>query len=270
MIEKLLSVDDVFVWSMLFKTLAIPIKYQHRVPFWGIFGALALGRSSSCWAARSSHGSGGCCWSSASFGNVVGSNIANILLILGLTATLGGLAASQRIVRLDVPLLIGVSFAALVLSLDNRVGRIVGVLLLAGGIAYTNCLVRAARNTGERPEIEQEYDAAVEQLEATVVERPLAVQIGLIVVGLAALVVGSRLLVGGATDIATEFGVSDLVIGLTVVAVGTSLPELATSVMATLRGERDIAVGNVVGSNLFNLLSSCSGPAVPCPPRESP
>ena len=100
----------------------------------------------------------------------------------------------------------------------------------------------------------EEYDEAVDELEVEVIDKPLPVQAALVVVGLGVLVVGSQLLVGSATDIAEDLGVSDLVIGLTVVAVGTSLPELATSLLASLRGQRDIAVGNVVGSNLFNLL----------------
>jgi len=188
------------------------------------------------------------------FGNVAGSNIVNILLILGGSAVIGGLAVSQRIIRLDIPLLIGVSVVALLLSLDNEIGRLDGVLLFAGIVGYTTWLIREARK--ERSgDVLEEYDDAVEDLEVEVIDRPLPVQVGLVAVGLAILVAGSQLLVGSATDIAEDLGVSDLVIGLTVVAVGTSLPELATSLLAAIRGQRDIAVGNVVGSNLFNLLS---------------
>jgi cation:H+ antiporter len=185
-------------------------------------------------------------------GNVVGSNIVNILLILGVSAVVGGLVVSQRIVRVDVPLLIVVSVVALVMSLDNSVGRIDGLLLFAAVIVYTVWLIRSSRR--ESSSVRAEYAESVEQLEGAAVERPLAVQIGLVVVGLAGLVIGSQLLVTAATDIAADLGVSELVIGLTVVAVGTSLPELATSVLAAVRGQRDIAVGNVVGSNLFNLM----------------
>jgi cation:H+ antiporter len=186
------------------------------------------------------------------FGNVAGSNIVNILLILGGSAVVGTLAVTQRIIRIDIPLLIGASLLALALSLDNQIGRLDGVLLFAGIVAYTGWLIRSARN--ERDEVLEEYDEAVEELEVEVVDQPLPVQVGLVLVGLVVLVAGSQLLVGSATDIAEDLGVSDLVIGLTVVAVGTSLPELATSLLAALRGQRDIAVGNVVGSNLFNLL----------------
>lgn len=185
-------------------------------------------------------------------GNVVGSNIGNILLILGAAALVGGLAVDQRIVRLDIPVLLVASVGVLVLSLDNEIGRVDGIVLFAGIVAYVAWLVRSA--TRERPEVLEEYDEAIEVLEGGEDDRPLAVQIGLVALGLAVLVAGSQLLVNSATDIAEELGVSDLVIGLTVVAIGTSLPELATSVLAAMRGQRDIAVGNVVGSNLFNLL----------------
>jgi cation:H+ antiporter len=187
------------------------------------------------------------------FGNVAGSNIANILLILGASAIVGGLVVSQRIIRLDIPILIVASVVTLLLSLDNEIGRIDGAILFAGVVAYTVWLIRAARN--ERADVLEEYDEAVDELEVHVVDKPLPIQVALLLVGLGVLVVGSQLLVGSATDIAEHLGVSDLVIGLTVVAVGTSLPELATSLLAALRGQRDIAVGNVVGSNLFNLLS---------------
>lgn len=186
-------------------------------------------------------------------GNVVGSNTANVLLILGTSAAIGGLAVTLRIIRLDIPLVLAASLVMLLLSLDNRVGRIDGAILFAGVIAYTVWLIRAARS--ERGASEAGFDDTVEELEEALVDRPVPVLAAFVGVGLAVLVVGSQLLVGSATDIAEHFGVSDLVIGLTVVSIGTSLPELATSVMAVRRGERDIAVGNVVGSNLFNLLS---------------
>jgi cation:H+ antiporter len=192
--------------------------------------------------------------SDVAFGNVVGSNIANILLILGASAIVGGLAVSQRIVRIDVPLLIVASVAVVLMGLDNSIGRIDGVLLFAGVVVYTWWLIRASRG-GEDPEIVVEYETAIETVEGAGVTRSLPVQVLYVLAGLGVLVLGSQLLVGSATDIATELGVSELVIGLTVVAIGTSLPELATSMLAAFRGQRDIAVGNVVGSCLFNLLS---------------
>jgi len=187
------------------------------------------------------------------FGNVVGSNIGNILLILGASAVVGGLAVQQRIIRFDIPLLIVVSVVALVMSLDNNISRVDGVILFSGVIAYVAWLVRETR--AERADIADEYAQSVDSLEGASAERPIWFNAALVVVGLIVLVIGSQLLVNAATDIAESAGISDLVIGLTVVAIGTSLPELATSILAALRGQRDIAVGNVIGSNLFNLMS---------------
>ncbi|MFM8794656.1 MAG: calcium/sodium antiporter [Acidimicrobiales bacterium] len=186
-------------------------------------------------------------------GNVVGSNTFNILFILGLSAAISGLAIEQRLLRFDIPLLIVISIVCYVLILDDSVSRIEGVVLFAGIIAYTVWLLRGARK-GDIPAVETEYAQAIEAVEKPGFRKSLTFQVGLILVGLGLLVLGSQLLVNSATEIATALGVSDLVIGLTVVAAGTSLPELATSVMAAVRGQRDIAVGNVVGSNIFNLL----------------
>jgi cation:H+ antiporter len=186
-------------------------------------------------------------------GNVVGSNIVNVLLILGLSAVVGGgLAVTQRIVRLDVPIMIGVSVLTLLLALDGELVRWEGALLAAMFVTWTTWTVVGALR-GDVPEITAEYDEALHPDELQ--QRPLLVDLAYIAVGLVLLVLGSQLMVSGATDIAASLGVSDVVIGLTVVAVGTSLPELATSVLAAIRGERDIAVGNVVGSNIFNILS---------------
>jgi cation:H+ antiporter len=184
-------------------------------------------------------------------GNVVGSNIVNVLLILGASAVVGGsLIVNQRIVRIDVPIMIGASLLLLVFALDNRISRIEGAILFLGILVYTTWTVRAARREPEA--IESEYD---ESLDPEVLrQRPLALDVLFVLGGLGLLVLGADFLVDGATTIAKDLGASDLVIGLTVVAVGTSMPELATSVVAAVRGERDIAVGNVVGSNIFNIL----------------
>ena len=187
-------------------------------------------------------------------GNVVGSNTFNILFILGLSAAISGLSIEQRLLRFDVPLLILVSLGSYGLILNDIVGRVEGVVLFLGIIAYTGWLLRGARK-GESPAVEAEYKEAVETVKGATFSKTLTFQVGLIIAGLALLVLGSRLLVNSATEIASALGVSDLVIGLTVVAAGTSLPELATSVLAAIRGQRDIAVGNVVGSNIFNLLA---------------
>lgn len=185
-------------------------------------------------------------------GNVVGSNIFNVLFILGISALILPLVVAQQLVRLDVPLMIGISVLTLLLGLDGRINRWEGAVLFAGIIAYTIFLVRQSRK--ETPEVKEEYaheygDGRSQGL------RTWLVNIVFVLAGLALLVLGSRWLVDGAVVIARLLGVSELIIGLTIIAAGTSLPEVATSVIAALRGERDIAVGNVVGSNIFNLLA---------------
>jgi cation:H+ antiporter len=201
-------------------------------------------------------------------GNVVGSNILNVLLILGLSALIAPLIVAERLVRKEVPLMIGVSILLLLLALDGDVSRIEGALLFAGVLTYMVYLIVQARREGAAAtagyDLEFGGDAAIRG-------RHWVAQIGLVVCGLVLLVVGSNWLVEGAVQTARLLGLSELVIGLTIVAAGTSLPEAAASVVAALRGERDIAVGNVVGSNLFNILAvlglaslvSPSGLAVP-------
>ncbi|MGF1664353.1 MAG: calcium/sodium antiporter [Kineosporiaceae bacterium] len=175
-------------------------------------------------------------------GNVVGSNIVNVLLILGVSALVLPLVAKAQLVRLDVPVMIGLSGLTLVLALDGGIGRLDGALLfllVAGYVAMSVVVSRraggagAGADGGPRP-------------------RPL-LDLLLMAAGIALLVVGARWLVAAATGLAAAAGLSELVIGLTVVAAGTSLPELATSVIAAVRGQRDIAIGNVVGSSIFNL-----------------
>ncbi|MDF2773712.1 MAG: Na+/Ca+ antiporter, CaCA family, partial [Geminicoccaceae bacterium] len=183
-------------------------------------------------------------------GNVVGSNIFNVLFVLGLSALVAPLVVAQRLVRLDVPIMIGASLMTVVLALDGRVGRLDGLALFAGVIAYTLFLIRQSRR--ETAAVREEYREAFGDGRKRA--SPL-IDVVLILIGLALLVLGAQWLVEAAVDMATALGVSELVIGLTIVAAGTSLPEVATSVLATLRGERDIAVGNVVGSNIFNLLA---------------
>jgi cation:H+ antiporter len=179
-------------------------------------------------------------------GNVVGSNIFNVLLILGLSALVAPLVVSAQIVRIDVPLMIAASILVWLLALDMRIDRLEGLLLAALVIGYTVFQIRQGWRSGQA-----DRDSGAVSLSA----RSLAVNSGLIVTGLVLLVLGSQWLLTGSTGIARAFGVSELLIGLTIIAAGTSLPELATSVLASLKGERDIAVGNVVGSNIFNLCS---------------
>lgn len=184
-------------------------------------------------------------------GNVVGSNICNVLLILGLSALITPLRVSQQLVRLDVPLMIGVSFAMLLLALDGRIGRMDGLLLFAGIVVYTVWSIRESRRENR---LQEDY---AEEFGVSENRSPIrwVMDIGLILVGFVLLRFGSRWLVEGAVHMAEMWGVNQLVIGLTVVALGTSLPELATSVVASIHGARDLAVGNVVGSNIFNILS---------------
>ncbi len=184
-------------------------------------------------------------------GNVVGSNIFNVLFILGVSSLIVPLAVSQRLVFLDVPLMIGISVLVLLMGLDGHIGRIDGLVLVAGIIAYTTFVIRQSRR--EELAVQQEYEKEFGEVAD---RRPVAYAMDALLVlgGLALLVLGSRWLVQGAVAIAAHFGVSEMIIGLTIVAAGTSLPEVATSIVASIRGERDIAVGNVVGSNIFNLL----------------
>lgn len=198
-----------------------------------------------------------------SLGNVVGSNILNILLVLGLSAAIGSLTIEQRIIKRDIPIVMVMSLVAYGLVLNESLHRLEGAALFVGLLGYLWWLLRDARRADSTKT--PAAGEVAELLEGSMATKPLAFQIGLIVVGLALLVAGSRLLVGSATQIAEAFGVSDLIIGLTVVAAGTSLPELATSVMAAYRGQRDIAVGNVVGSNIFNILGVLGASAALAP-----
>jgi cation:H+ antiporter len=184
-------------------------------------------------------------------GNVIGSNVFNVLLILGISSLILPLVVSQQLVRLDVPVMIGASLLVFALAADGRIGTWDGGTLLAVGVAYIVLLVALSRRESAAGAGEFEAEYAAPERSAG---RAWGINGVLILVGVAMLVLGSRWLVSGAVTIAQSLGVSQLIIGLTVVAAGTSLPEVATSVIAALRGERDIAVGNVVGSNIFNIL----------------
>jgi cation:H+ antiporter len=196
-------------------------------------------------------------------GNVVGSNIFNVLLVLGLSALVAPLMVSQQLVRLDVPIMIVVSLALLFMALDDGViDRADGTMLFVASLGYTYLLVRISRR--ETASVHSEYDLAYGGDSKRDVGRwPMHAL--LVLIGLALLITGARWLVDGAVSIAEALGVSELVIGLTVIAAGTSLPEVATSIIAGLRGERDIAVGNVVGSNLFNILVVVGATAIVSP-----
>ncbi|HYN04168.1 MAG TPA: calcium/sodium antiporter, partial [Vicinamibacteria bacterium] len=172
----------------------------------------------------------------------------NVLFILGASAIITPLVVSSQLIRLDVPIMIGVSALTLLLAADGSIGRLDAALLFAGVVAYTVFQVLQSRK--ESAAIREEYGKEYGPKPTST-----AVNVALVAAGLVLLVLGSRWLVNGAVAFAQAFGVSELVIGLTIVAAGTSLPEVATSILATIRGERDIAVGNVVGSNIFNILA---------------
>lgn len=186
--------------------------------------------------------------------NVVGSNIFNILFTLGLCAMIQPLRVAQQLILFDVPLMAGLSVVTVGLAWDGRFSPWDGLLFVVILILYNIWAIRQSRreSAAVQAEYAQEYGAqTVPSFTWTAVVQNLA----LVLVGLVILVLGARWLVDGAVAIAHWLGVSDMIIGLTIVAVGTSLPEIATSIIATLRNERDIAIGNVVGSNIFNLLA---------------
>lgn len=183
-------------------------------------------------------------------GNVVGSNLFNILFTLGISALIVPLFVSSRLIHWDVPLMIAASATMLLLGLDGRIGRLDGLALFSILLAYIYWCVRQSRRESNKVKAEFAREAPASKSHGAL----LLVQVGFMIAGLFLLGFGSQSLVGGSVFIATRYGVSELVIGLTIVAVGTSLPEVVTSIMAALRGEREIAVGNVVGSNIFNIL----------------
>ncbi len=189
-------------------------------------------------------------------GNVVGSNIFNVLFILGLSALITPLAVDLQLIRQEVPIMIGASLVLLVMSLDGAAGLVDGTLLAGALAAYTVFLIRQSRRQTQAAEAAHGRTPAPAAHAGW--DSRLPVQLALVAVGLVLLVLGSDWLVTAAVAVARAVGVSDLVIGLTIIAAGTSMPEVATSVTAALRGERDIAVGNVVGSCTFNILG-CAG-----------
>ncbi|MBU4271967.1 MAG: calcium/sodium antiporter [Planctomycetes bacterium] len=180
------------------------------------------------------------------FGDLVGSNIANVGLVVGVAALVRPMRVQMRMLRSEIPIVIAISLGLWVLSADGNIGRGDAILMLGGFAAFVAYLYRTARR--ERAGVRDALEHLAENKNGRLRSGLLAIG------GLATLVVGAQLMVIAAVAIARDFGVSELVIGLTIVAIGTSLPELATAVVAAYRGDADLVVGNVLGSNVFNIL----------------
>jgi cation:H+ antiporter len=197
-------------------------------------------------------------------GNVIGSNIFNVLFILGISALIIPLLVAQQLVRLDVPIMIGASIVSFLMALNGVIERWEGMVLFAGIVVYTGFLIWQSRKQKDSPAVEAEFEKEYGEHQPRTT-RNLLINVGLAILGLVLLVAGARWFVDGAVQLARGFGISELVIGLTIVAAGTSMPEVATSIVAAIRGERDIAVGNVVGSNIFNILAVLGLTAIVAP-----
>ncbi len=185
-------------------------------------------------------------------GNVIGSNIFNILFILGISAIIVSLVVQKQLIRFDIPILITVTFIAFFMSIDGIIERFEGLILFTGLIIYTTYLIYQSKKNYIAPEDTAGKKGFIDN------QKPLIkafLSLFFMLIGLGLLVHGSNWLVETSIQIAKQLGVSELIIGLTIIAAGTSLPEVATSVVAAFKGEKDIAVGNVIGSNLFNLMA---------------
>lgn len=188
-------------------------------------------------------------------GNAIGSNIANIALVLGVTAMISAIPLKNTILKIEFPILITTTLAATALIWDGLIDQVDGIILLFLLLCSLTALAKLQKAPEESlDEIEENKDLNPRKA------------YGLLLMGLILLLVSSKVLVWGATGIATALGVSELVIGLTIVAIGTSLPELAASIASALKGHHDMALGNVIGSNLFNLLAVLAIPALIDPP----
>lgn len=187
-------------------------------------------------------------------GNIAGTNLMNILFILGISAAIRPLPLHGRTIRFDVPVMIAAAVVLLVMAIDGELSVVDGLILCAGSVVYYFFLVRLSKK--ESAKIRKEYDEEYSR-DILLDRKHVFGNVGyvlMLVVGLVITVLGANLLVSGAVDIARAFGVSDAVIGLTIVAVGTSAPELATTVVATIKDDRDVAVGNLLGSSITNIL----------------
>lgn len=195
-------------------------------------------------------------------GNAVGSNILNIGVILGLTALICPMRVQFQLLKLDAPIMVGVALLFLVFFLDAKIQLWEALIFIAAIIGYTILNIRIARRQASA-EVEQEFSESIPKPAGSAWKDP-----GLILAGLAMLVLGSRLFVSGAVDLARLLKMSEALIGLTIVAAGTSLPELASSLMAAWRKQPDIAIGNVIGSNIYNILAILGFSGLLAPPLD--
>jgi len=199
-------------------------------------------------------------------GNALGSNIANIALVLGFTAIIAPMIVRSQILKREFPLLFLAMGVAALLMVDGVLSRLDGFILLSGVVVMLWWMIRLARKekaTSQEP-LNAEFEGEIPD------DMPMKKAVFWLVLGLLLLMASSRLLVWGAVDIAEYFGVSDLIIGLTIIAIGTSLPELAATVSAALKKEHEMAIGNVIGSNLFNLLAVLALPGIIMPTVLAP
>ncbi|HCF63091.1 MAG TPA: calcium/sodium antiporter [Ferruginibacter sp.] len=193
-------------------------------------------------------------YGSLAVGNIAGTNMLNILFILGLSAALKPLPLHQLSIRLDVPVMIGAAVILFLMALDGMISRIEGIFLFLAAIVYVVVLIRMSKkeSVSLKKEYEEEYSTKA------LLKKPGTLAITgnsvLLIVGIGLSVFGANLLVDGSVDIALSLGVSEALIGLTIVAIGTSAPELATTIMATIKNDRDVAIGNLIGSSISNIL----------------
>lgn len=188
-------------------------------------------------------------------GSIIGSNIANVLLVLGIASLLGAIHVTSRVVRIDIPVMIAASALFLLFALDGTLGRVDGVILFGGLVLFVTWTLQATRRRPNRGDVEASTRAVGG---GTTVAPPAGPSLARVTVelvgGIAVLAVAARFVVSGAEEIARSLGVPELIVGLTIVALGTSAPEIVTTLVAAFQGRRDLAVGNAVGSNIFNIL----------------
>lgn len=188
---------------------------------------------------------------SLAVGNIAGTNIVNLLLILGLSAAIRPLFLEMQTLRVDLPIMAAAAIVLMLMALDGHLSRAEGAVLVVGAVVYTVVVVRLAKR--ESPEIQGEFEHGYPVPVRVHPRRAVVGDLVLLLAGIVVVVVGADWLVDGSVDLARTLGVSDALIGLTIVAIGTSAPELATTVVSTIRGERDIAIGNLIGSSVYNI-----------------